>query len=167
MAATLAFHTALAGAPRPEVVALGRRAIGDDAAYLADLDAGYPHIYAIGSLGLVYELTLPERRLDTAIGRALERGSLVGAVIALFFRANLRRLTGRLMPALDDARSALDHATHTNEPWLIAMSVCALTETLVELGQLDDARAALAEIPTSAAAAALRDAAVGLVASLS
>jgi hypothetical protein len=44
--APTATRKALRAEPRQEVIPLGLRAIGDDAAYLADLDAGYPHIYA-------------------------------------------------------------------------------------------------------------------------
>ena len=143
MAATLAFHKAVSGAPRHEAVALGMQAIGDDAAYLADLDAGYPHIYGIGGLAIVDALELPTRRLELVIARALERGSLIEPVIGLFYRAHVRLRKGELLPALDDARSALDHATRTSEAWPIAMSVGVLAETLVELGRIDEAQSAL------------------------
>jgi DNA-binding CsgD family transcriptional regulator len=143
MAATLGFHKALAGASRHEVLALGMRAIGDDAAYAADLAIGYPHIYAIGALGLAGDFETTGRRLDAAIAGALERGSDVGAVLALFYRSHGRRTQGQLTAALDDARSAYDHAAPTSEPWLIVEAVSAAVLALVELGRLDEAGALL------------------------
>jgi DNA-binding CsgD family transcriptional regulator len=50
---------------------------------------------------------------------------------------------GLIAAAEDDARSALEHAARTSERWLIAMTVAALVEALVERGDLEAAEAVL------------------------
>jgi ATP/maltotriose-dependent transcriptional regulator MalT len=144
-AGALAFHKALRAEPRQEVIALGLRAIGDDAAYRADLEAGYPHIYSIGSLALMDAVELYFRRLSHAIDHALEHGSLIGAAIALVHRAHGHRLTGRLSTAVEDAETALECASVTSNDWLVVMSCSALAEALVEQGKLDAAQDVLNE----------------------
>jgi DNA-binding CsgD family transcriptional regulator len=145
VAGALAFHKALRAEPRQEVIALAMRAIGDDAAYRADLEAGYPHIYGIGGLGLMDAFELPFRRLSQAIDRALARGSLIGAAIGLFYRAHTHRLSGHLTSAVDDGKSGLEHASHTSDDWMIAMTCSALIEALVEQGELEAAQSLLDE----------------------
>ena len=51
MAGTLTIYRAMAGRRRSDVLEVGVRALGDDAAYSTDLDAGYPHMFAIMGLG--------------------------------------------------------------------------------------------------------------------
>jgi DNA-binding CsgD family transcriptional regulator len=148
LAGTLAFHKALRAEPRQEVIALGVRAIGDNARYLADLDAGYPHIYAIDGLVMTASLDLPFGRLQQAIESALERGSLIGAAIGLVWRAVAHRLCGQLAAARDDARRALDFASRTSDRWLVGFSCSTLIETLVEQGELAAAQDLLDEHQT-------------------
>jgi DNA-binding CsgD family transcriptional regulator len=143
IAGVLAFYAAVRAEPRQSVLALATRAVADDDAYAADLEAGYPHIYALGALGLADEPALAERRYTQAVTRAHQRGSLVGAGIALFQRAHVRRRGGQLTAAEADARSALEYATRTSEHWLIAMTAASLVEALVEGGQLNAAEAVL------------------------
>ena len=159
IAGVLAFNAARRPRPRESVLALATRAIASDASYTADLDAGYPHIYAIVALRLVDEPALAERRLAQAAERALQRGSVVGAGIALFQRARVHTRSGQLAAAEDDARSALEHAVRTSEHWLVGFTVAALVEALVERGKLDVAEAVLGThgfqetLPTSPALA--------------
>jgi DNA-binding CsgD family transcriptional regulator len=145
LAGALAFHIALRAEPRHEVIALGVRAIGDDRAYLTDLDDGYPHIFGIAGLVAVDAFELPMRRLEHAIARARERGSLIGAAIGLFWRAVAYRLAGQLTESRDDGKSALEFASRTSDEWLVATSCSALIETLVEQGQLGAAEELLDE----------------------
>jgi DNA-binding CsgD family transcriptional regulator len=142
-AGVLAFNSALRAKSRQSVLALATRAVANDASYAADLDAGYPHIYAMMALRLADEPALAERRLTQAAERAQQRGSLVGAGIALFQRARVRLRGGLLAAAEHDARSALEHAARTSERWLIAMTVAALVEALVERGEHEAAEAVL------------------------
>jgi DNA-binding CsgD family transcriptional regulator len=143
VAGMLARHDALYGRPRLSVLALAHRAVGSDAAYASDLEAGYPHMYALVALVMADELELAERRYTAAVERAEQRGSLVGAGIALFQRALIRKRRGALSAAGNDARRALELATRTSENWLIMMAVAALVEVLVEQGDIDTAEATL------------------------
>jgi hypothetical protein len=88
IAGVLAFNSAVRARPRQSVLALATRAVANDACYAADLEAGYPHIWAMMALRVADEPALAERRLTQAAERAQLRGSLVGAGIALFQRAH-------------------------------------------------------------------------------
>ena len=143
LAGALAFHKALRAEPRREVVALSMRAVADEAAYLRDLEAGYPHIYGINGLILTLSFELSVHRLSRAIDHALERGSLIGSAIPLGFRSLVYRLEGKLAEAERDARKALEHALRTDDDWLVAMSVADVVEALIDLGRPDAAEAVL------------------------
>ena len=145
MAASLAFYRAVAGRARPDVVALGTRAIEDDAGYSADLDAGYPHVLAMMALGIVDAIQLPERRVDDAMARAYERGSLLGIAIAHSVRCRIRRRRGHLAAALEDARAASESVAQASDGGMVAMCAALTIEALVELGRLEEARATIEE----------------------
>jgi DNA-binding CsgD family transcriptional regulator len=145
MAASLAFYRAVTVGARQEVVALGARAVGDDAAYSADLDAGYPHIFAILALSFVDAFELSELRIDAALARADERGSLLGIASARSVRARMRRRCGQLAAAVEDAQAALESAAQTSDRAMTAMCAAIAAEGLMDLGRLDEATTVIHE----------------------
>ena len=143
IAGMLARHAALRGRPRRSVSALACRAVANDVFYARDLEAGYPHVYALTALAMADELELAERRYTAAVQTAEQRGSIIGTGIALYQRAFIRTRRGTLVAAIDDARRAVELATGTSEDWLSIMAVAALVEALAEHGDIYAAEATL------------------------
>jgi DNA-binding CsgD family transcriptional regulator len=134
LAGALASQAVLQGERERSIVALTQRAVADDDAYDADLDAGYALLSAIGALSFTdADVALAERRLTQAADWAQRRGSVIAA-IPLYARAHLRTRAGRLTEAERDARLALDLATRAEIEHMIAMAVGALLRALLERG---------------------------------
>jgi ATP/maltotriose-dependent transcriptional regulator MalT len=143
VAGMLADAAAKRGRPRSAVLTLAARAVADDAMYASDLEAGYPHMYALGALAIAEEPVLAEQRLTEAAERAGRRGSRVGAGIAHYLRAKIRLRRGLLAEAEDDARNGLELAATISENWLIAPTAATLVRALVERGDLEAANSVM------------------------
>jgi DNA-binding CsgD family transcriptional regulator len=143
LAQTALMHT-LSAQPSARAVHLARRA-WHDGRLLAEEGADSTTLYAITFvLLLADELALDDRVLTEAIDDARRRGSVMGFATASFCRWGPRFFAGRLHEAAADVTQALEARRYGWEQYL-PTAYAFLAQTQIELGDLDQAEATLAE----------------------
>lgn len=102
----LAISEATQGGRVERARALALEAIGDDAEFRENLDAGWQLGVAIGALAASGELVLATRRIAEALGSARARGGLVGIFNCLWASSFIATVAGDLTTAEADAIEA-------------------------------------------------------------
>jgi DNA-binding CsgD family transcriptional regulator len=144
IAGLLAMDRALAGDPVTEVVRLADRMLEDGHLPRGHVGAQIP-LFAINALLWCDRFDAARRLLDEMIEVARAGGSARGAIIALCWRGEAARRRGALAEAAGDLATAVElsdeHGTaHT------AVTHALLAEVLLDRGDLDGARDALAPV---------------------
>jgi DNA-binding CsgD family transcriptional regulator len=133
-----AFIAALTNEPASDVAELASRSLAVDSDYASGT-------FARATLALVWAERFGEVRplLDTAIERARSAGDGGRLSVALATRAWLELRLGELGAAELDTRAALSTAGLPAPPMYHVLNTGLLVESLVDLGRLDEAEAAL------------------------
>lgn len=146
----LALDTAISGTAA-ETTRLAERALGDGelVRFVVATTLPFAHMLAV-ALTHAGEVATAERTLTDAIAGFRERGVPVPIAAGAAFRAHARFLAGRLAAAEADARFCLEAPGIAVWPIPTGGAAAALTFTLVERGQLVEAREVLEGFEASA-----------------
>jgi DNA-binding CsgD family transcriptional regulator len=147
----LALAAAMANEPAEEVADLARRALPGDLELLpADADAPPFFYQATVALIVVERFEEAAEHLERGLRHALLRRSALHLTTLLVLRGWLRLRVGSLAGAEADARRALAEAESPMPAHLALLARAVLAETLLDVGRLDAASAALAKADVEA-----------------
>jgi DNA-binding CsgD family transcriptional regulator len=146
LAGVLAIDRALAGEPRPQVIALAERMLEGGSLPNGRVGAQIP-LFATNALIWSDRLDDAHRLLDELVARARAVGSVRGVMIGLCWRGVAAHRAGALADAASDLATAVElgaeHGASTT-----AATHALLAEVLVDLGDVDEAARALPPMPS-------------------
>jgi DNA-binding CsgD family transcriptional regulator len=143
----LAFQAAAAAKPASVVAPMLRLGLGDGAFIADESSDAVPTQYALASV-LISDLhDDADRLLADMFTDARARGSLMGFVAASTWRAAIAFSRGLVSAALSDARRALELAGEHDLQFNSAFAVAYVADSLLELGELEEAARMLAAYP--------------------
>jgi DNA-binding CsgD family transcriptional regulator len=145
--ANLAYEHAMAGRPADEGAELARRALGGGE-LLRTETSDSPVLYlATNSLTLCERFDEADAAFEAAIADAWERGSALAFAIASCFRADAANRRGDPRTGSRHAAASVDAAEAHGWALGLPAAVAFLVDALLELGELEDAEAALTRAP--------------------
>jgi len=133
----------IVGEPRETVLKLADDALADGT-LITNVATDQGHAVTMVAIGLLYAdaLVRSERMLDGALEQARRRGALLAVATLSYARAWPLYFRGRLSEAVADAEQARDARRFGWQMYPVA-AASVLAHALIELGDLDSARAAL------------------------
>jgi DNA-binding CsgD family transcriptional regulator len=140
--AALTLHSAFAGTPREDLMALARRALGDGKLLEEQTSEGTAVYSVTIVLNASDELELQEQVLTDAIDDARRRGSVMAFATASYCRSAPRYLMGKLDEAIADAEAAIGARRYGWEQYL-AVTYAYLALMQIDRDDMPAARAAL------------------------
>ena len=144
LAGVLAIDRALAGEPRPEVIALVERTLEGGNLPIGRVGAQIP-LFATNALLWSDRLGDARRLLDELVTRARAGGSVRGVMVGLCWRGVAAHRAGELADAASDLATAVELGAEQGTT-ATAATHALLADVLVDLGHLDEAARTLPPI---------------------